>query len=696
MNVFDLFVSLKADTSDYDKSISSAKSNGLSVMSSIASGVGTAAKVGFTAAASAVGTATAAVGALAKESVSAYSDYEQLVGGVETLFGTQGMSLSEYAESVGQTVSEARKAYNTLVEAQDIVTSNASNAWQTAGLSANDYMETVTSFAASLKQSVGDEVEAAEKADMAVQDMADNANKMGTDMEMIQNAYNGFAKQNYTMLDNLKLGYGGTQAEMQRLLEDATELTGVEYDMSNLADVYDAIHAIQENLGITGTTAEEAMHTISGAASATKSAWENVLTALAGGGDFSTAIDGLVTGIFGDGSDGSGLLANVIPRIQTVMEGIGQFVGEAAPYITEYLPQLIEAVLPSAIESIGTLITSVGEALPSILESIWDVVTETFIPLFDTVVENLPEIMQKIWETVSGTFSSLFETIGGQETSLLSTINDLIVAVIDFILQNLPTFLEKGVEIVVNLALGIIDALPEIIGSITELVLKILATIAENLPHILEKGVEIVVELAAGILKAIPKIIAAVANIHKEIFNKITSLDWLGIGKNIVEGIANGIKNCVSKIVDAAKSVAESALNSAKSFLGIHSPSKVFEEQVGKMMALGMGLGIEDNAPINSIKDTVSNLVDAAQRATDGITIPLGDMSVAGELVAESGGVSSVGSYGSLLTQLQSMMQDVQERLEVNLTAPIYIGNEYLDTAVLRAINTNNYRTGGR
>lgn len=693
MNVFDLFVSLKADTSEYDKSIKNAENNASSWGSKLTGTLGTAAKVGFTAAAAAVGAATTAVAAFAKSSVSAYADYEQLVGGVETLFGTQGMTLEEYAESIGQTVSEAQAAYDTLSKAQDTVMENATNAWKTAGLSANDYMETVTSFAASLKQSVGDEVEAAEKADMAVQDMADNANKMGTDMEAIQNAYNGFAKQNYTMLDNLKLGYGGTQAEMERLLEDAQAISGVEYDISNLADVYDAIHVIQDDLGITGTTAEEAMHTISGAATATKSAWENVITAIAGGGELSEAIDGLITSIFGDGSEGSGLLANVIPRIQTVMDGIGQFIGEAAPYITEYLPQLISAILPPLLESSGSLISALVVALPSMLQAIWDAVSESMGTLITTIQDEFPNILQTVSDFVSTVFESLFSKIEGQSPSLLSTFNDLVVAVVDFLLQNLPTFLEKGVEIVVNLALGIIDSIPEIVGAITELILKLLATIVKNLPSILEKGFEIVVELVAGILKAIPKIVAAVPNMYRAMLNAITSLDWLGIGTNIVSGIANGITNGVSKIVDAAKSVAQSALNSAKSFLGIHSPSTVFEEQVGKMVSLGMGVGIENNAPTDEVSSMIDNLIDYAQGEAKDITLPL-DISAVGETLITNGGEQSYND--SIVEQIRSIVQGINEEIALTLTAPIYIGNEYLETAVIKAINNNNYRTGGR
>ena len=286
------------------------------------SGLGSMAKKGFAVvgdaavnaakmATAAVGAATAAVSALTVSAVKSYSEYEQLVGGIETLFGARGAkTVQEYADSVGKTVSEVRDQYETLMEAQDLAMENAANAYATAGMSANEYMSTITSFAASLKQSTENEVEAAEAANTAVIDMADNANKMGTSMELIQNAYQGFAKQNYTMLDNLKLGYGGTKEEMERLLADAEALSGVKYDIGNLSDVYAAVHVIQTELGITGTTAKEASTTIEGSVNSAKAAWSN-----------------LVTGLADDNQDLSGLMDSFVSSAMTAADNILPRVG---------------------------------------------------------------------------------------------------------------------------------------------------------------------------------------------------------------------------------------------------------------------------------------------------------------------------------------------------------------------------------
>ena len=236
--------------------------------------------------------AATAMVAITKGAVENYGDYEQLVGGVETLFGAGGQSLSEYAKGVGKTTTEAKDEYNNLIKAQEAVIEKANGAYKTAGMSANDYMETVTSMSAALIQSLdGDTVAAAEKADMAITDMSDNANKMGSDIESIKNAYSGFAKANYTMLDNLKLGYGGTKEEMQRLLDDATKISGVKYDISQYGDIVDAIHVVQTEMGITGTTAKEAATTIQGSIASAKAAWTNLQTGLA---DENADLDALV------------------------------------------------------------------------------------------------------------------------------------------------------------------------------------------------------------------------------------------------------------------------------------------------------------------------------------------------------------------------------------------------------------------
>ncbi len=361
---------------DLAKSAGAAVSNGLGkALKATAKGAGIAAAAGAT-----------AVVALVKQSVDSFGSYEQLVGGVETLFGAGGQSLEEYAKGIGKSVDSASGEYNRLMASQQAVFDNADIAYRTAGLSANDYMETVTSFSASLLQSLGgDTQKAAGVADKAIIDMADNANKMGTSMDMIQNAYQGFAKQNYTMLDNLKLGYGGTKTEMERLLKDAGKIAKQKFNINSYADVIEAIHVMQTEMGITGTTADEASTTIQGSAASMKAAWGNMLTAFVTGGDsFNTAFDNLMSSAATFGK-------NIMPVIEKALIGIGTAIEKAAPVIAEKLPSIISSLLPSLVKATGSLVGAVVKALPSIVAS-----------LIPAVKSAAGEIVKALYEGLTG------------------------------------------------------------------------------------------------------------------------------------------------------------------------------------------------------------------------------------------------------------------------------------------------------
>lgn len=341
--------------------------------------------------ASGLAVGAAAIGALAKQSLDSYADYEQLVGGVETLFGTRGAkSVEEYADLVGKSVDAVSDEFDMLQEAQTLAMENAAKAYKTAGMSANEYMETISSFAASLKQSTESELEAATVADMAVQDMADNANKMGTDMTSIQNAYQGFAKQNYTMLDNLKLGYGGTKEEMERLLQEASKLSGVEYNIDSLSDVYNAIHVVQEELGITGTTAKEASETISGSVSSMKSAWKNLLVGFA---DDSQDLGGLISTLV---SSATTAAENIVPRIAQIFSGISAALPEIMAVISAELPGMIEALLPGVISGATSLLVGVVAMLPQILQ---------------ILIEQIPFIVSQLASAIAAAFPALLQTV---------------------------------------------------------------------------------------------------------------------------------------------------------------------------------------------------------------------------------------------------------------------------------------------
>lgn len=600
--------------------------------SSMASGIASILGKSGAAIAAGFGAAMAGVGAVAKEAFSSFADYQQLTGGIETLFGAGGQSMMDMvtaAKEAGESTQGIVDKYMKLKEAQDLVMGNAANAWKTAGLNVNEYMETVSGFAASLKQSTSSNIEAAKAADVAVQDMADNSAKMGTSMESIMAAYAGFSKGQYQLLDNLKIGYGGTKTEMERLLADAEKLTGQKYDINNLANVYDAIHAIQTEMGITGTTAKEALFTISGSAAATKSAWENVLTAIGGGGDLKEAMYGLQKAIFG-GENGGGLLANVIPQIQTAMEGIGDFIGAAAPIISEQIPVLVDSLIPVLVDSASALLNSVLDALPGLLDSLGSVgetvinkITELLPRLLQTgidlivmlangitqaipkllptlvnlvldignmLVSNAPKLLTAALELVK----VLAENLASNAVNLVTGAIALITQLEVFIIENLPMIIKTAVEIVLALVEGLTspEAIDQLIGAYVLLVTSLVDAVTDNLGEILETGLVMIGALAKGLMEALPELIMIVPKIYKSIFDKLTSMDWASIGKNMLLGIKNGLLKAKDTLLKAIKDLCTECWASVKSFFGIASPSKLMT-YAGTMIGEGLAIGIE-------------------------------------------------------------------------------------------------------
>ena len=479
MDVFDLYAKITLDSKEYDQGLTDAKDKASNFADQLGSFFGGAAAAVGTATVAAVAAAGSAVVSIVSDAIESYANYEQLVGGVETMF----------KESAG------------------IVQDYAMEAYMTAGISANDYMDQVMSFSASLISSLaGDTEAAAQTANMAITDMADNANKMGSSIESIQNAYQGFAKQNYTMLDNLKLGYGGTKEEMERLLEDAEKLSGIEYDISNLNDVFNAIHVIQEELGITGTTALEAEETISGSLGMVKAAWEDLMTSVAGGGKgLEEAIDALV-------NSAETLLENIIPVVEEALYGIGDLVSKLAPIIAERLPDLISNLTPMLLEAAMSIVDSLINALPQLIGSIADALigilpqlVDAFLRLFDSLLTNvIPAIIEIGIELVLALGRGIAENVGGIMDSVVSLIQFLV----NIFIENLPVIIEIGLKIILALVTGLVDNLPKITGAIASLIVGIIDTVIGNLDVFLSLGLQIILKIAEGILLAIPLLVS--------------------------------------------------------------------------------------------------------------------------------------------------------------------------------------------
>lgn len=519
----------------------------------------------------------AGIGAAIKESIEAGAELQQSIGGIETLFKDNADTVKQYA----------------------------ADAYKTAGLSANDYMQSVTGFSASLLQGLGgDTAKAAEVANMALVDMSDNANKMGSDMGSIQNAYQGFAKQNYTMLDNLKLGYGGTKSEMERLLKDAEKLPeamGKKFDISNLADVYEAIHLVQGELDITGTTSIEAEKTISGSMASMKSSFQNVLADLALGNDLSASMQGL-------GESVANVASNIIPVIVNIITSVPSL-------LITLIPQLVPIVISGAQQLVQGLVDGFSQALPAISG------ISTQIPdgVITAISTGLPSILQKGVEVITNVANGILQNL----PSLISTAGNILGQLLNAFLAGLPGMLDAGVKLVGNIGTGLLQNGPKVLAAIGSVIAQLLSTIVSHLPEILAKGIEIIGKLAAGIIQAIPDVVAAIPKVISGIVKGFTSHDWGSIGKNLIEGIASGITGAAGRIAEAAKNAAKRAYEAAKEFLGINSPSKLMRDEVGKFIPAGIAEGINRNAKVISFDAVANHIVSSAKSTIGAETVPL-------------------------------------------------------------------------
>lgn len=764
-------------------------------------------KSGLSAVSKATAASVAAVGAasgvIVKTSLGIVADMEQQVGGVETLFKNSA----------------------------DTVIKNANRAYKTAQLSANNYMSTVTSFSASLLQGLGgDTAKAAEIADMAIIDMADNANKMGTNMQDIQNAYQGFAKQNYTMLDNLKLGYGGTQSEMIRLINDSGILNEKIENLDNVTfdQMIQAIHKIQENLGITGTSAEEASTTIEGSVNSAKAALEDfaagvisandlvdtvwtatenifknlekmlprlastgmdVIKALSGKigeaapqlkgvtdavgnladklegmnseelmnlgktaavlvgsvpamslfgkgiGDVKTAVDG-ISGIATDALSGlgklpggfknaaksatdfkkdfggslkglgsaitgpfqvltpklsssvgkiGGIVSSVPGKIGGAVGKIGSSVASKMPKVTKafsllgdatgylgawggqvgsalqgvlgtvagFIPSfigllnfgtvagvvvaglgLVYSQFGTQIDQILTLvrtkgpeiITNFGTGITAALPGLMSQGATLILGLINAITANLPALITVGASIIATLVSSLAE----QLPQLIPAAFNMVLTLVESLIDNLPQIIMSGLKLMEGLAQGIANAIPRVAAKAPVIIGKLASTIITNLPQILQTGVKIITQLAVGLVQGIPALLGKIPSMISQIKNAFTSVNWGSVGMNIISGIASGISSAVGSLISAAISAASSALDAIKSKLGIHSPSRVFRDQVGKMMALGMGIGFEKNIPVGSMNAGVQKAVQSLQRSVQLTTSVNPDKTVGG------------------------------------------------------------------
>lgn len=646
-------IKIKGDDSPFQK-----------VLGKIGSAVNTAVK----ASAAAVGAASAGVAALGTACINAYADYEQLVGGVETLFKDSADTIQTYAD----------------------------NAYKTAGLSANEYMETVTSFSASLLQSLdGDTEKAAAAADLAITDMADNANKMGTAMESIQYAYQGFAKQNYTMLDNLKLGYGGTKEEMQRLLADAEKLSGVKYDLSSYADIVEAIHVIQTEMGITGTTAKEASTTIQGSVASMKAAWANLMVGMADDTqDFDLLLSNFIESI-GTVAD------NLLPRIGIVIEGMGKLVAGLAPEIASALPTLTNELLPNLVElgvqSISALVQGIQENGDSLAAGALSIV--------GTLAEGIAELLPMVADTAASLVVSLADGLTESLPDIIPIAIETISTLVENLTENANTIIDAGIQIILALGEGLIAALPQLIETVPQIVINIANVINDNAPKLVDTALYLITRLAVGLVQAIPTLVANIPKIIEAIVDAFMAFQWLNLGKQLIDGVANGvkkagesmataakntfskfksklvgvevaselknigkhiidgivggIKNSLSKIANIAGKIKDTLLSKLKGLFRIASPSKLMKEEVGAYIGEGIAVGIEESGQM---------AVDAAETVANGIIDAFAGTETAVEYARRT--AQKVGDVlESELTKQNAALQEMQKQADAQQAA---------------------------
>ena len=537
MNLFDLFVRIGVEDEASEK-ISE-------ITGKIGNGLKNAAKIGV----AAVGAASTGIVALTKNAIENYAEYEQLVGGVDTLFKESSQRLQEYA----------------------------ANAYKTAGISANEYMSNVTSFSAALINSVGGDTEkAADIANRAITDMADNANKMGTSMDVIIQTYQSISRGNFAMLDNLKLGYGGTKAELERLLEDAEAYKATmgetaDYSINSFSDIVEAIGVVQEKMGIFGATAQEAEGTITGSIASMQAAWQNLVTGLA---DPKQDL-GVLMGNFVDSVVTVG--ENIIPRIQEtlprVVDGIIQLIDTLIPY----LPGIIESLLPTLITGAVNLIRTITtELFPQVLNLGVNLLSE----LGDGIETGLPEFVSRLPQIIEG--------------------------FVLFFSENLPTIIQQGTEILLSFIEGITGAIPELVSALPVIINTLVQFFTENAPIIVSAGFQIITALVMGLLSAIPEIIKSIPQIVSSVVGAFQSFSgtYRDIGKNIVTGLWDGIVSMASWIKDKVSGFVGGIVSNVKGVLGIASPSKVFAD-IGGFMAEGLAEGWDSG--YNDIKKNIGN-----------------------------------------------------------------------------------------
>lgn len=576
--------------------------------------LGSVAKAAGKALAAAAAAAAAGVVAISKASLEGYAEYEQLVGGVDTLFKDASGKLQGYA----------------------------AEAYKTAGLSANDYMANVTSFSAAMINSLGgDTQKAADASNQAITDMADNANKMGTSMESIVETYQSLSRGNYQMLDNLKLGYGGTKTEMERLLADAQKLTGVEYDITKFSDVTEAIHAIQTEMGITGTTAKEASSTIQGSVASMKTAWQNLLVGLADeNADFDKLLQNLIESV-------QIAAQNLIPRLQIILQGIINLVKELAPQLIAILPPMITELLPSFIDAIVGIFDAVVDVLPGLVESIGFTLLDALPGLVDTVMKMLTKILDLLTKMLP---------------KILQKIVELLPQIINSLIQAIPSLLNAAVQLLMAIVQAIPIILPQLIAALPSIIRSITGVLADSIPLLVDAAIQLFFAITKAIpvicdelMKSMPEIISAIVDGLTAGFGGIKEA-----GKDLIRGLWEGIKDMAGWIGEKIRGFGSGVLDGLKSFFGIHSPSKLIEKEIGMNIGEAVGTGT-----LKSLKSVLKDVNKFDKAVNAALVDNLKGVNADVKISAQANAAQLGGSGNTVVVNQTNNYSQAHSRLEI-------------------------------
>lgn len=631
MDFLKLKATLGLDSTEYEDGLNKAESQAGDLGNKLKSGLSVIAKAGV----AAVGAATAAVGVLAKKSIEGYAEYEQLLGGVKKLYGNMGVSVEEYAKTVNKSVDEVKGEWAKLESAQNIVLKNAQNAYATAGMSANQYMEIATSFSASLINSLeGDTVKAAEQTDVAMKAISDNWNTFGGDLGMIQQAYQGFAKQNYTMLDNLKLGYGGTKTEMERLIADANEYAkanGMAADLTidSFSDVVTAIDLIQQKQNIAGTTAREATTTIAGSLGMLKASWDNLVTGF-------TNPDADIGALMENVATSAGYAAkNIGPAIGRALMGIGDAVTQSLPQIIDGIPKAVDTIiiplLNTGVKAGVALIGGIVKAIPQLASAL--------VQTIPTLVSTITDAFGSMNLDGGGFLQGLIESIDANLPTLIDKALTLGVEFSAKLREGFGNLVSGGLEIIEHIAQGIATALPSLISNIPTIISNIAGLINDNAPKLLATGLNIIVTLGKGLIQAIPTLIANIPQILKAMWDVFTAFQWLSLGRTVITAVGNGIKAVGKNLPSILKSIGSKAWNAFKS---------IKWTSVGRTALQAIIRGVKTLA--SGVPSALKTIANAGMRAFKSINwASLGKSLVQGII---SGIKSMVGAIGSAVANL--------------------------------------------